>query len=185
MCYACRSDFTFAGAASKRDSDTWMSCLIARANAVHALGSAFGVDSLGGAAQGLWLGRIAHFMKIITLILLGLALNTMFVCAEDFHLVQTVAHDDPAPATNSIYVLLLPLHEGTNVYINPVVLKKFDGKEIGGIIEGAVKLGFLPRGSVLHVDPSPLMVPPPNAEEKILTDYCKKIGITVAVSLTQ
>jgi hypothetical protein len=125
-------------------------------------------------------------MKTITLILLCLALNTMIVSADDFHLVQTVAHGDTPPATNSIYVLLLPLHEGGKVDINPVVLKKFDGKEIGSIIEGAVKLGFLPRGSVLHIDPSPFMVSQlPDAEVKILTDYCKKIGITVAVSLTQ
>jgi hypothetical protein len=127
-------------------------------------------------------------MKIVAIIftaLAALALSTLSVLADDFHLVQTVAYGDTPPATNSIYVLLLPLHEGGKVDINPVVLKKFDGKEIGGIIEGAVKLGFLPRGSVLHVDPSPLMVSPPDAEVKILTDYCKKIGITVAVSLTE
>ena len=125
-------------------------------------------------------------MKIIAIIFTALAINALSVCADEFHLVQTVAHDDTPPATNSIYVLLLPLHEGAKVNINPVVFKKFDGKEIGGIIEGAVKLGFLPRGSVLHVDPSPLMVRQlPDAEVKILTDYCKKIGITVAVSMTQ
>jgi hypothetical protein len=105
--------------------------------------------------------------------------------AEDFHLVQTIAYDDPPPATNSIYVLLLPLHDGAKVDINPVVLKKFDGREIGRIIEGAVKRGFLSSGSVLHIDPSPLMARPPEAEVKILTEYCKKIGITVVVSLTQ
>ena len=127
-------------------------------------------------------------MKTIVIIFTALAMSTLSVLADDFHLVQTTVHDDPVPATNSIYVLLLPLHEGTNVTINPVVFKKFDGKEIGGNIEGAVKLGFLPRGSVLHVDPnpSPLMVSQlPDAEVKILTDYCKKIGITVAVSVTQ
>jgi hypothetical protein len=129
-------------------------------------------------------------MKTITLILLCLALNTMIVCAEDFHLVQTIAVGDrliPARpiATNSIYVLLLPLHEGGKVHINPVVLKKFDGKEIGRIIEGAVSRRFLPSGSVLHVDPSPRMASPPDAEVRTLTDYCKNIGITVVVSLTQ
>ena len=131
------------------------------------------------------LGRIAHTMKITAIVFTALALSTLSLLADDVHLVQTTVHDDPVPATNSIYVLLLPLHEGTNVTIGPVVLKKFDGKEIGGIIEGAVKLGFLPRGSVLHVDPSSVMAGPPDAEVKMLTDYCKKIGITVAVSLTQ
>ena len=123
-------------------------------------------------------------MKIIAIMFTALAITALSVCAEDFHLVQTVPYDDTPPATNSIYVLLLPLHEGTNVYVNPVVLKKFDGKEIGEIIEGAVKLGFLPRGSVLHVDPSPLLMRPPDVEVKILTDHCKKIGITVIESMT-
>jgi hypothetical protein len=140
-------------------------------------------------AQLSTLGRIAHIMKTITLILLCLALNTMIVCAEDFHLVQTIAVGDRllpagALATNSIYVLLLPLHEGGKVHINPVVLKKFDGKEIGGIIEGAVSRGFLPSGGVLHVDPSPRMASPPDAEIKILTDYCKQAGITLLVSMS-
>lgn len=111
--------------------------------------------------------------------------STLSVPVDNFHLVQTTIYDDNVPATNSIYVLLLPLHEGAQVDLNPVVLKKFDGKAIGGIIEGAVKLGFLPRGSVLQVDPSPLLARLPDAEVKILTDDCKKIGITVAVSLTE
>jgi hypothetical protein len=140
-------------------------------------------------AQLFSLGRIAHAMKIIAIIFTALALCTVPVLADEVHLVQTIAYDDTmlpakAPATNSIYVLLLPLHEGTKVHINPVVLKKFDGKEIGRIIEGAVSRGFLPSGCVLHVDRSPEMVSPPDAEVKILTDYCKKAGITVIVSGT-
>ena len=129
-------------------------------------------------------------MKTITLILLCLALDTMIVCAEDFHLIQTSFSGDRlvpsgAPATNSIYVLLLPLHESGKVHINPVVFKKFDAKEIGLTISGAVSFGYLPSGSVLHIDSSPRMEPPPEAEIRTLTDYCKKIGITVAVSPTQ
>jgi hypothetical protein len=129
-------------------------------------------------------------MKTITLILLCLALDTMIVCAEDFHLIQTSFSGDRlvpsgVPATNSIYVLLLPLHEGTKVHINPVVLKRFDAKEIGLIIGAAVSRGFLPSGSILHVDPSPEMEPPSEVEIRALTDYCKKTGIIVAVSLTQ
>jgi hypothetical protein len=76
------------------------------------------------------------------------------------------------------------LHDGAKVHINPVVLKKFDGKEIGRIIEGAVLRGFLPSGSVLHLDPSPEMERPPDAEVKALMNHCKKIGVTVVVSLT-
>jgi hypothetical protein len=129
-------------------------------------------------------------MKIIAIIITALAISTLSVCADDFHLVQTTVYDDtPLPAsaraTNSIYVLLLPLHDHTNVVINPVVLKKFAGKEIGRLIEGAVKMKYLPGGSVLHVDPSPVMVGPPDAEVKVLTGYCKKIGVKVVVSLTE
>jgi len=129
-------------------------------------------------------------MKIIAIIFTALALSTLSVRADDVHLVQTIAFDDRmlpanAPATNSIYVLLLPLHESGKVHINPVVLRKFDGKEIGRIIEGAVSRGFLPSGSVLHVDPSPRMASPPDAEVKILTDYCKNVGVTVVESSTE
>ena len=105
-------------------------------------------------------------------------------------MVQTIAVGDRllpagALATNSIYVLLLPLHEGGKVHINPVVFKKFDAKEIGLVISGAVSQGFLPSGSVLHIDPSPRMDWPPDAEVRILTDYCKQAGITLVLSPTQ
>jgi hypothetical protein len=128
-------------------------------------------------------------MKTITLVLLCLTLNTVIVCAEDFHLVQTISYGDTLapsgkPATNSIYVLLLPIHTGSHVVINPVVLKKFDAKEIGQIISGALTRGFLPSGSVLHFDPSPEMERPPEAEIQALTNYCKKAGITLIVSET-
>ena len=124
-------------------------------------------------------------MKMIAIIFTALALGTWSVLADDVHLVQTIPYDDTPPSTNAIYVLLLPLHEDGKVIINPVVMKKFDGKAIGGIIKGAVKMGYLPGSSVLHVDPSPLIAPPPDAEVKILRDYCKKVGIPVMVSLTQ
>jgi len=133
------------------------------------------------------LGRIAHAMKIIAIIFTALALSTLSVLADDVQLVRTIVFDDrmlPAngPTTNWIYVLLLPLrqNDGT-VHINPVVMKKFDGKEIGRIIEGAVSRGYLPSGSVLHIDPSPEMMSPPDTEVKSLMDYCKKIGITLVI----
>jgi hypothetical protein len=131
-------------------------------------------------------------MKTITLILLFLTLNTVIVCAEDVHLVETLyngAFLDPkgVPSESPVYVLLLPIHDGTHgghVYINPVVLKTFDAKEIGQIINLMVKIGELPSGSVLHIDPSALMAEPPEEQIKALTDYCKKIGIKVDVSGT-
>jgi hypothetical protein len=128
-------------------------------------------------------------MKITAIIITALAISTLSVCADEIRLVQTIAYGDTllpasAPATNSIYVLLLPLHDGAKVHVNPVVLKKFDGKEIGRIIEGAVSRKFLPSGCVLHVDPSPEMERPPDAEVKALTDYCKRIEIHVVVSST-
>jgi hypothetical protein len=128
-------------------------------------------------------------MKIIILVLIGIALNTTVARCDDVHLVETAIYGDSMvprgePATNSIYVLLLPLHEGGAVHINPVVLRTFDAKEIGQILGGAVKLGFLPRGSVLHIDPSPVMKFPPEDQIKILTDHCKEIGLTVEESST-
>jgi hypothetical protein len=57
-------------------------------------------------------------------------------------------------------------------------MKKFDGAEIGRILGGAVSRGFLPTGSVLYIGHSPTMVAPPEAEVKILKEYCEKIGIT-------
>jgi hypothetical protein len=128
-------------------------------------------------------------MKTIMLVLIGIALNTTVARCDDVHLVETAMYDDVMVprgelATNSIYVLLLPLHDGGAVHINPVVLRTFDAKEIGKILGGAVKLGYLPRESVLHVDPSPVMKHPPEQQIKALTDYCKEIGMTVKVSIT-
>lgn len=129
-------------------------------------------------------------MKTIILVLIGITLSTTVARCDDVQLVETEIYGDVTspqvgPATNSIYVLLLPLHDSGGVHINPVVLRTFDAQEIGGILEGAVKLGFLPRRSVLHVDPSPLMKFPPEEQEKALTDYCKKFGIIVEVSRTE
>jgi hypothetical protein len=128
-------------------------------------------------------------MKTMILVLIGIALNIAVARGDDVHLVETAMYGDVMrprgeAATNSIYVLLLPLHDGGTVHINPVVLRTFDAKEIGKILRGAVKLDYLPRGSVLHIDPSPVMVRPPDAEVKKLADDCKNIGVTVVVSET-
>jgi len=128
-------------------------------------------------------------MKILTLVLATIALNTTIARCDDVHLIETTMYGDELvprgePGTNSIYVLLLPLHNGGAVHINPVVLKTFDAKEIGKILEGAVKLRHLPKASTLHIDPSPVMKFPPEDQVKALKDHCKEIGITVEVSYT-
>lgn len=126
-------------------------------------------------------------MKTFALFCICSALMAAAVRADDFHLVETTMYGDPlvptgAPATNCIYVLLLPIHDGGSVVINPVVLRKFDPKEIGQIIDGAVARGFLPKGSVLHFDAGPELQRPPEGAIKALMDSCKKAGITVSVS---
>lgn len=128
-------------------------------------------------------------MKTIILVFVCIALNIVIARCDEVHLVETSMYGDVMVprgdlATNSIFVLLLPLHEGGAVHINPVVLRTFDAKEIGQILSGAVKLGFLPRGSVLHIDPSPVMKFPPEDQVKVLKDKCKEIGLTVEVSDT-
>jgi hypothetical protein len=128
-------------------------------------------------------------MKTMILVLIGIALNTTVARCDDVHLLETAMYGDvlvprAEPATNSIYVLLLPLHDGGAVHVNPVVLRTFDAKAIEQILGGAVNLGYLPRGSVLHIDPSPEMKFPPQDQIKALTDYCKKIGMTVELSAT-
>src|SRR3569833_4070990 len=123
---------------------------------------------------------------------LGIAaiiLNITMARCDDVHLVETAIYGEAlAPrgelATNSIYVLLLPLHNGNEVHINPVVLKRFDAKEIAKILEGAIKLGFLPKASNMHIDPSPEMKFPPEDQVKALKDRCKEIGIIAKVSDT-
>lgn len=128
-------------------------------------------------------------MKATMLILAAIALSTTIARCDDVHLIETAIYGEALaprdePATNSIYVLLLPLHDSGSVHINPVVLKTFDQKEIGKILEGAVKRGYLPKGSILHIDPSPVMKFPPEEQVKALKEHCKEIEITVEVSDT-
>jgi hypothetical protein len=130
-------------------------------------------------------------MKIITLIILCLTLNTAIACAEQVHLVATWLNGDlvdPAtskPPKSPAYVLLLPIHESDGrVVINPVVFTTFDVKAIGLVIRGAVIHGYLARGSVLALDVGSAIKPPPDEQIKALTDYCKEQDITVGISPT-
>ena len=141
-----------------------------------------------------WSNKLGHTeyhnaMKILIPILVAIALNTTIAHCDDVHLVETAMYGDGLvprgqPATNSIYVLLLPLHGNGAVHVNPVVLRTFEAKEIGNILEGAIKLGYLPKGSILHIDPSPVMKFPPEDQVKALKEHCKDIGMTVEVSGT-
>ncbi len=128
-------------------------------------------------------------MKVIILAFVAIALSTMIARCDDVHLVETAMYGDAIVprgqlATNSIYVLLLPDHENGAVHINPVVLRTFDAQEIGNILEGSIKRGYLPKGSILHIDPSPVMKRPPEDQVEALKEHCKEIGITVKVSDT-
>jgi len=141
-------------------------------------------------AQLFSLGRIAYTMKTITLILLCFTLNTLIVCAEDVHLVATQLNGnlvDPVtskPPTSPAYVLLLPVHSADIVVINPVVFTTFDVKAIGLVIKGAVTRGILTPGSRLGIDVGPTFKPLPDEQIKELSDYCKKLGISVGVAPT-
>jgi hypothetical protein len=119
-------------------------------------------------------------MKTITLIILVVTLNAMAVLARDYpvldkdvHLVVREIADGSAAEASPLYVLLLPDH-------NPVIFKTFDSKDMEGVIRAG-----LASGSILHFDPDPLLKRPTDAQIQSLTDYCKKIGITLIVSLTQ
>jgi len=127
-------------------------------------------------------------MKTILLILLYLTLNPLIACAEDVHLVETLHNDayitNGMPSESPVYVLLVPIHSGGNDHIEPVVFRTFDVEAMERSIRFWVTQGYLAKGSVLHFDPSPILPRPPEADVNALTDYCKKIGITVVVSTT-
>jgi len=136
------------------------------------------------ALPGLWtLGRIAHAMKTITLILLCFTLTTAAACAKDYHLVTTQLRGAPASGTPAefpvIYVLLAP---DTTGQLNPMVYKTFDSKDMELDIGVLIRSGIIAPGSVLHFDPKPDLERPTDTQIRSLTDYCKKLGITLAVS---
>ena len=119
-------------------------------------------------------------MKTITLIILVVTLNAMTVLAGDYHVLDKDVHlvvreiaDVSATEASPLYVLLLPDH-------NPVIFKTFDSRDMEGVIQNG-----LASGSILHFDPDPLLKRPTDAQIQSLTDCCKKLGITLVVSLTQ
>lgn len=119
-------------------------------------------------------------MKTITLILLIAALNAVVVSAKDYpvldkdvHLVVRDIADGAAGEHSPFYVLLLPDN-------NPVIFETFDSKDMEGVIGTC-----LASGSVVHFDPDPVIGHPTRAQIQGLTDYCKKKGIRLVVSMTQ
>jgi hypothetical protein len=95
------------------------------------------------------------------------------VLDKDVHLVVRSIADGSAAETSPLYVLLLPHH-------NPVIFKTFDSKDMEGVIQV-----WLASGSILHFDPDPLLKQPTDAQIQSLTVFCKKLGITLIVSLTE
>jgi hypothetical protein len=123
-------------------------------------------------------------MKKIILVLFCLILTTAATLAKDYHLVTTQLRVSPASGTPAkfpvVYVLLFSNEVGWPV---PLVYTEFDSKDMELDIRTLVGHGIAP-GSVLHFDPSPDLERPTDAKIQSLTDYCKKLGITLVVSLT-
>jgi hypothetical protein len=136
-------------------------------------------------AQLSTLGRIAHAMKTITLVLLCITLTTAAAWSKDYHLVTTQLRGGPASDTPAefpvVYVLLAPDITGK---LNPLVYKTFDSKDMEQDIGVLIRSGIIAPGSVLHFDPMPDLERPTDVQIQSLTDYCKKLGITLVVSFT-
>ena len=124
-------------------------------------------------------------MKTITLILLCITLTTAAAWAKDYHLVTTQLRGAPASGTPAefpvVYVLLVPDENGG---INPLVYKTFGSEDMKLDIRNLIRHGDIAPGSVLHFDPKPDLERPPEAQIQGLQDFCRKLGITLVVSLT-
>jgi hypothetical protein len=122
-------------------------------------------------------------MKTITLILLCITLTTAATFAKDYHLVTTQLRDAPASGKFPVvYVLLAPDITGQ---LNPMVYKTFDSKEMELDIGALIRSGIIAPGSVLVFDPNARLERPTDAQIQSLTDYCKKLGITLVVSIVE
>jgi hypothetical protein len=123
-------------------------------------------------------------MKTIALVLLCITLTTATAWAKDYHLVTTQLRGAPASGTPAefpvVYVSLYSTEDGFPV---PLVYAKFDSEDMRLDIRALVGHGIAP-GSVLHFDPTPDLKRPTDAEIQSLTDYCKKLGISLVVGKT-
>jgi hypothetical protein len=124
-------------------------------------------------------------MKKTILVLLCLTLTTAATLAKDYHLVTTQLRGAPASGTPPefpvVYVLLAPDISGQ---LNPMVYKAFDSKDMELDIGLLVRSGIIAPGSVLHFDPKPDLARPSDAQIQAFRDFCKKLGITLAVRPT-
>jgi hypothetical protein len=124
-------------------------------------------------------------MKKIILILFCLILTTAATLAKDYHLMTTQLRGAPPSGKPAkflvVYVLLFSNENGFPV---PLVYTKFDSEDMRLDIRNLVGHGIAP-GSVLHFDPTPDLERPTDAQIQSLTDYCKKLGITLVVSSTE
>jgi hypothetical protein len=124
-------------------------------------------------------------MKTITLIFLCITLTTAAAWAKDCHLVTTQLRGAPASGTPAEFpVVYVLVYSSENGFPDPLVYTKFDSEDMRLDIRSLIGHGIAP-GSVLDFDPTPVLKRPTDAQIQSLTDYCKKLGITLVVSLTQ
>ena len=101
------------------------------------------------------------------------------------HLVATQLRGAPAsgkPAEFPVVYVLLFSNESP--FPNPLVYTKFNSEDMRLDIRGLVGHGIEP-GSVLDFDTAQAMQRPTDAEIQSYTDYCKKLGISFVVTMTQ
>jgi hypothetical protein len=131
------------------------------------------------------MANIMTHMKKFILVLFCLTLTIAASFAKDYHLVTTELRGAPVSGTPArhpvVYVLL---SSDANDFPNPLVYAQFDSEDMRLDIRALIGHGIAP-GSVLHFDPTPLLEYPTDAQIQSLKDYCKKLGITLVVSLTQ
>ncbi len=123
-------------------------------------------------------------MRTLILIFLCIMLATAGAGAKDCHLVTTQLRGAPASGKPAefpvVYVLLFSNENDVAV---PLVYTKFDSEDMRLDLHSLTGHGIAP-GSILHFDPSPALERPTEAQIQSLTDYCKKLGITLVVSRT-
>jgi hypothetical protein len=121
-----------------------------------------------------------------TILVLFCLITAAAALAKDYHLVTTQLRGAPASGTPAefpvVYVLLTPDISGQ---LNPLVYQAFDSKDMELDIRALVRSGIIAPGSVLHFDPDPVLARPSDAQIQTFKDFCKKLGITLTVSLTQ
>jgi hypothetical protein len=104
---------------------------------------------------------------------------------KDCHLVATQLRGAPASGKPAefpvVYVLVFSSEDG---FPNPLVYSKFNSEDMRLDIRCLIGHGIAP-GSVLHFDTAQAMIRPPDEEIKSLTDYCKKLGISFDVTMTE